>query len=212
MKMRRGASSLGCSALSAARSAATSGRSCSAACKVFFKGDVVTVVEAPDRADASFLLLLLAQPRADLLERQVRLGGDEVEQPLPVPLERRPAVAGTGLGIDAARRRPPLNPANCRRGADVEKAPRLSRALARFHYRDYPHPEVLGVSLRHRHPRRCRRRHPNLICATKGIPCGYSESHQAESALAAVYIMSSSDFARLCVLYAISAQSPRNLH
>src|SRR5215475_16176375 len=113
MKIRRGASSLGCSALSAARSAATSGRSCSAACKVFFKGDVVTVVEAPDRADASFLLLLLAQPRADLLERQVRLGGDEVEQPLLVPLERRPAaVAGAGLGIDAARRRPPLNPAN----------------------------------------------------------------------------------------------------
>src|SRR5262245_38285717 len=124
MKMRHGASSLGCSALSAARSVATSGRSCSAACKVFFKGDVVTVVEAPDRANASFLLLLLAQPRADLLERQVRLSGDEVEQPLLVPLERRPAVAGAGLGIDAARRRPPLNPANCRR-----RAPPLARSL-----------------------------------------------------------------------------------
>src|SRR5262245_37161951 len=101
MKMRRGAWSLGCSDWSTARSAATSGRSCSAACSVFFKGDVVTIVEAPDRADTRFLLLLLAQPCADLLERQVRLGGDEVEQPLLVLLERRAAVTSTGLGISS---------------------------------------------------------------------------------------------------------------
>src|SRR5262249_25140410 len=59
MKMRRGAWSLGCSALRAARSAATSGRSCSPA--RFFRRDCRG---APDRADASFLLLPLAQPRA----------------------------------------------------------------------------------------------------------------------------------------------------
>jgi len=35
---------------------------------VFFEGDVVTIKEAADRADADFLLLLQAQSRADLLK------------------------------------------------------------------------------------------------------------------------------------------------
>ena len=46
-----------------------SGRSCSAARSVFFEGDVVTVKEAPDRADAGFLLPFQAQWRADLFKR-----------------------------------------------------------------------------------------------------------------------------------------------
>jgi hypothetical protein len=164
MKTRRGALSLGCSALSAARSAATSGRSCSAAFRVFFKSDVVTIVEAPNRTDAGFLLPLRAQSNADLLKRQVRFRGDQIEQPLLVPLERRAAVAGAGFRIHAACRRPALDPADCRRGANVEKARRLSGALARFHDRNYPHPKVFRVSLRHGSPPRCPRRHPNLIC------------------------------------------------
>src|SRR5262245_59659344 len=94
MKTRRGALSLGCSVFSAARSAATSGRSCSAACRVFFEGDVMTVEEATDRADAGLLPSLKAQPRADLLQCQVRLRSDQVDEPLFVLLQRRAAVAG----------------------------------------------------------------------------------------------------------------------
>src|SRR5450432_1568116 len=53
MNTRRRALSDGCSALSSARAAATSGRSCSAACRVFFEGDVVTLIESPDLCASS---------------------------------------------------------------------------------------------------------------------------------------------------------------
>src|ERR1700739_1598637 len=149
MNTSRGATSLGCSAFSSARAAATSGRSCSAACRVFFEGDVVTLVEAPDRANTGFMLLHATQPRTNLLERQVRLRCDEVEQPLPVLLKRRAAMAGSGLGVDAAGPRPPLNPGDRSRCADAEQTRRLPRALARLDNRDRPHSQVLRISQRH---------------------------------------------------------------
>src|SRR5215470_7741723 len=93
-------------------------------------------------------------------------------------------MAGAGFGIDATRCRPALDPADCRLCAYVEKPRRLTCALTRLHDRQYPDPKVLGVSLRHRRPRFCRREHTNLICEPKGIPCNFSDSHQTESALA----------------------------
>src|SRR5262249_39050038 len=150
MKTRRGARSLGCSAFSAARSAATSGRSCSTACSVFFEGDVMTVEEAPDRADASLLLSLRAQPHADLLERQVRLRRDQIDKPLLVLLQRRAAMTGAGLGLDVPGLPPAIHPPDCRRNAEIENARCLACALAGLDKLDRAHPEVLGVSLRHR--------------------------------------------------------------
>src|SRR5262249_3680488 len=150
MKTRRGALSLGCSAFSAARSAATSGRSCSAACRVFFEGDVMTVEEAPDRADAGLLPPLGAQPRADLLQRQVRLRGDQVDEPLLVLLQRRTAVAGAGLGLHASGLPPSIHPSDGRRDAEVQDARHLTSALASLDKLNRTHPEVFGVSLRHR--------------------------------------------------------------
>src|SRR3972149_8749192 len=97
MNTRRGASSEGCSAFSSARAAATSGRSCSAACRVFFEGDPMTIIEAPDRGRSGLQLFLGGKPRADLFERQIGLRGDEIEQPLLVRLERR-AGGGPGRG------------------------------------------------------------------------------------------------------------------
>src|SRR5215475_3822691 len=92
-------------------------------------------------------------------------------------------MAGAGFGIDATRCRPALDPADCRRRPNIEKPRRLTCALTRLHDRQYPDPKVLGVSLRHRRPRFCRREHTNLICEPKGIPCNFSDSHQTESAL-----------------------------
>src|SRR6476469_9983553 len=112
MNTRRRGLRDGCSAFSSARAAATSGRSCSAACRVFFKGDLVTLIETSDRTPAGLELLLAREPPADLLERQVGLRGDEVEQPLLVRLKRRAAVAGAGLRRHASRRRPALDPAD----------------------------------------------------------------------------------------------------
>jgi hypothetical protein len=62
----------------------------------------VTIVESPDRAYSYFHLLLGAQPRSDLVERQIRLLGNEFEQPLLVLLEWRADVAGARLRLDAA--------------------------------------------------------------------------------------------------------------
>src|SRR5229473_2353297 len=183
IKTRRFARKDDCSAFSSARAAATSGRSCSAACSVFFEADAVTLVEAPHRAGCGFQLLVGAKPRANLIERQIGLRRNEIEQPLAMLLKRRAGVAGPGLGFDAAGRRPAIDPADRSRGADVEQTPRLACALAGLHDRDCPYAQILRVSLRHRPPRRCRRRKQNLICAPQGIPCNCPDSHQAKTAL-----------------------------
>src|SRR5271156_219640 len=96
IKTRRDATSLDCSTFSSARAAATSGRSCSAACKVFFKRDVVAFVKAPDRGRTGFQPFLGLEPRPNLVERQIRLRCDQIKQPLAMRLERRPAVARAG--------------------------------------------------------------------------------------------------------------------
>src|SRR5580704_2999279 len=106
MNTKRGALREGCSAFSAARAAATSGRSCSAACRVFFERDLLTIVEAPDRTRSNIELLRATEPQADVIKRQVRLRGDKIEQPLLMLVQRRAAMAGAGLGLDAAGRRP----------------------------------------------------------------------------------------------------------
>src|SRR5664279_3898856 len=170
MKTRRGALSLDCSTISSARAAATSGRSCSAACRVFFERDVVAFVEAPDRGRTGFQPLLGLEPSANLFERQVRLGGDQIKQPLAMRLERRATVARAGQCRYIARCRPALDPANCGRGAKTEHPRRFPSALAVFDKRDRPRPEVFRVSLRHRATSPLLSKQPNLICASLGTP------------------------------------------
>src|ERR1700733_5568365 len=125
MNTQRGALREGCSAFSAARAAATSGRSCSAACRVFFERNLLTIVEAPDRARSNLELLRAADPQADVIERQVRLRGDKIEQPLLMLVQRRAAMASAGFGFDAAGRRPALDPAVCSWGSDLDMRCRL---------------------------------------------------------------------------------------
>jgi hypothetical protein len=96
----------------------------------FFEGDVVTIVKSPDRAYCGLHLLLGAQPRTNLVQRQIRLLGNEFEQPpLLVLLERRAAVTRPWLSLDTTGRRPTLNPANRRRRADFEHTGCLPRAF-----------------------------------------------------------------------------------
>src|SRR5262245_34360706 len=138
--------------MSSARAAATSGRSCSAARRVFFEGNVVTIVECPDRAYCGLHLLLGPQPRTDLVERQIRLLGDECEQPLLMLLERRAGVAGARLCRDATSLGPALDPADRRRGADIEQSCRLPCALAILDDRNHAFPKIIRVSSCHRFP------------------------------------------------------------
>src|ERR1700688_4321231 len=170
MKTRRGASSLDCSTFSAARAAATSGRSCSAACKVFFERDVVAFVEAPDRGRTGFQPLLALEPRANLFERQVRLRCDQIKQPLAMLLERRATVARAGQCRYTARCRPALDPADCGRGAKTEQPRRFPSALAVFDKRHRRALRSLEYPFAIARPRRCCQNNSNLICAPLGTP------------------------------------------
>src|SRR5260370_40865648 len=76
-----------CSAFNSARAAATSGRSCSAACNVFFKRDAVPLVKPPDRGSADLQSFGRCEPCADLIECQIGLSVHQVEQPLLLRLD-----------------------------------------------------------------------------------------------------------------------------
>jgi hypothetical protein len=65
-------------------------------------------------------------------------------------VQRRAAMAGAGLGLDAAGRRPALDPADRRRGTNVEQTCRLPRAVTFLDDRDDLLPQIFRVSLRHR--------------------------------------------------------------
>src|SRR5438552_17895440 len=149
MKTRREAFSAGCSAFNSSRAAATSGRSCSAACRTFFERDLVAVVEAPDRAGSDSELLLAPKPVADLLERQIGLLRHEIKQPSLVRLERRATVAGAGLRLDASRCVPLVEPTHRRRGGKVEQTRDLPPALSLLDHRYRTLAQVHRVALRH---------------------------------------------------------------
>jgi len=88
----RDGSNMPCSRIQRRRARATSARFCSAAYKVFFKADVPSIEEPPHRAAAA-RDPLLAHRRDDLVQRQVRLLGDQSQQPFRMPLEQRDAAA-----------------------------------------------------------------------------------------------------------------------
>src|SRR5262245_102843 len=152
MKTRCEASSAGCSAFSASRAAATSGRSRSAPCRTFFKRDLVAVVRPPHRTDGDRELLLAAKPVANLLQRQIGLLRYQIEQPLLVCVERRAAVPGAGFRRDAACSGPPIEPTHRRRGCKVEHPRRLPPALPLLDHRDRALAQVFRGALRHGFP------------------------------------------------------------
>src|SRR5580704_16717891 len=82
----------GCASLHARRAACTSERSCSSACKVFFKGELPFVQLVPQRRDLG-RYAVFGQPLLQLGQRQIGLGGDPVAQHL-FPL-RQPCPAMT---------------------------------------------------------------------------------------------------------------------
>src|SRR5262249_35990557 len=81
--------------------------------------------------------------------RQIGLLGNEVEQPILVRLERRPAVASAGFIFDAACRRPQVEPTHCCRSGDVEQARDLAPALTLLDQCNRARTQVIRVPPRH---------------------------------------------------------------
>src|SRR6266576_3774718 len=92
MNTSRAGSNMPCSRIQRRRARATSARFCSAAYRVFFEADVAASEEPPHRAAAA-CDPAFAHRRDDLLQRQVRLVGNQTQPKLRVLLQRRGAAA-----------------------------------------------------------------------------------------------------------------------
>src|SRR5208337_992284 len=89
-------------AFQASRAWATSARSCSAACRVFFEAEFVALDKAINGAAGGFLAQLCLNPLRQFFEAQVRLRLDQRQKPGRVRLQRRAALALTRRGRGAA--------------------------------------------------------------------------------------------------------------
>ena len=86
--------------------------------RLFFEADIVPLEVAPHRATAA-RDPSLAHRRDDLIQRQIRVVGNQRQQKVGVRLQRREATTAR-LGRDASGFMPPLHPFDCRTGAHVE--------------------------------------------------------------------------------------------
>src|SRR5712671_4858650 len=91
-----------CSFRKALRAAATSGRSCSAACRLFFKGQV-DVVEEPGNPRLAHLHLFFRQANLKLCKSTIRLFRYKLLHPICVWLKRESLVPAKLVGTDTAR-------------------------------------------------------------------------------------------------------------
>jgi hypothetical protein len=126
----------GCWERQAARAAATSGRSCSAACWVFFFRQPGGGEEAANPGPAG-RDPFMRQPVAQLGDREVRLGRQQRAQSLAVRRERGPFPAPDPVRLDRAALVPALHQLDHEADADLElgrgRPPRYP-ALHRAHH------------------------------------------------------------------------------
>ncbi len=119
MKTRCSGSRSGWAANQARRRAATSGRSCSAACAVFFEGHAVAIKAAPHCARCERGPMLGAQHLSQLNQADVLLCGYGRQDHRAERLyAMRSRVAALRLGLDRARPVDGFHPPNSARGRD----------------------------------------------------------------------------------------------
>src|ERR1700731_472469 len=146
----RAGSSMPCSPIQRRRPCATSARGRSAACRLFFKGDVLSVEKPPERTAAGFDPLR-AQLCNLLNQSQVRLLGNQ-SQDLSRELVQRRDASAARLRCGAPLLAPALQPLYRRRYAHLETFGRLASRRARLHGFDSAFPQVTRIGLRHRQP------------------------------------------------------------
>src|ERR1700730_6419344 len=128
----RAGSSRPCSRIQHRRARATSARCCSAARRLFFKGDVMTVKEPPERAPTASDSPL-AQCREDFTQCEIRLFVDKGQYHGRV-LSSRDVLPPRGFGAEL-----PLSCQRCNHLTAVLAATSKASAAAR---RDTPHTTV----------------------------------------------------------------------
>src|SRR5258708_33957528 len=102
MKISCFGSRVSCSFRKALRAVAASGRSCSAACTLFFKGQV-DVVEEPGNPRLAHLHLFFRQAALKLCKRTIRLFRYKLLNPICMWLKRESLVPAELVWTDTAR-------------------------------------------------------------------------------------------------------------
>src|SRR6516165_7492012 len=102
MKISCFGSRVSCSFRRALRAAATSGRSCSAACTLFFKGQV-DVAEEPRNPRLAHLHLFFRQANLKLCKRTIRLFRYKLLNPISMWFKRESLVPAELVWTDTAR-------------------------------------------------------------------------------------------------------------
>jgi hypothetical protein len=148
MNTSRVVSSVPCSRIQRRRARATSARFCSAARRLFFEGDLMTLEEAPYRAAAAGNPSLVHR-RDHLIQRQVRLVRNQREQTVRVLLQQRRARAARLRGA-TPRVAKELYPFDRCTGADLEVFRRLTPRSAAFNARNDASADICRICSRHR--------------------------------------------------------------
>src|SRR5499425_2125636 len=144
----RAGSSMPCSRIQRRRARATSARFCSAACRLFFKADIVSIKEtlesAPTAGDALF-----SHGGETLLEGQIRLFGNQSQDPVRVLFQWRNTPAAP-LRRHAPCLTPALAPSNYRTNAHLEDLGYLPPRRSAFNCFNRTLTQVRGIRPRHR--------------------------------------------------------------
>ena len=146
MKTRRLGSSAGCPARHERRSSATSARSCSAACAVFFNRDVLPAEEVPQPASATLHLPLRVQPDGDLFQGEVRRLLDQRQQPVRMGIQFGAMRRAHRIRLNAARLPPTADETDRRTDADLINRCRHPARNAAIHRIDNTLPKIFRIS------------------------------------------------------------------
>src|SRR6266436_2510638 len=141
-------SSLVCILNHALRAAATSGLSCSAACRLFFKSETKMANKAEDRGLADSHPLL-RQASLEFSQRDVRLRTQPSRDPIPVPFQRITFVTTKFLRTDTPGASPTCEKSAYRTDAHVTEFSGLLVGVARLDRMNYVTPQVLRIWLAH---------------------------------------------------------------
>ena len=149
MNTNRQGSRSGCWTNQACRRAATSGRSCSAACAVFFEADPAALEEPPQGADAH-RYAALEQQGLQLGQRHIRPLFHRAQKKASLRLDpARAAVSALRSGPDLAPIPPKTNPTNRARNTHTKTRRSLSSGGPRSNCLDNTNPKIVRKAFHH---------------------------------------------------------------
>src|SRR5215475_10084890 len=131
-----------------ARRRATSGRSCSLACRLFFETDPFVLGEVPDR-EVAHPDATLGQLRGDRTQRQVRCLGNPPQQPVSLAGKRKRTPAAYLQRRRAPSRSEPLRPLHDARHTHAESRSHSPARLTSRNRPNNPLTKIQGISASH---------------------------------------------------------------